>query len=410
MIGQIMPKGFGKSVDNTLVLRSIFATVRLMKTPPSIPHVAIMIGTSIDWGREIIRGILSYANEVGPWHTWINPDQPELLNKMPKGMHPNGIIARVSTPELAAELTTAGLPVVNVSDSQIEGFSAPCVRTDDRASTQMAAHHFMERGLRHMAFVGPMHEPSPAWFGRAFKAALADHDLSCAIFPMPPDDSNCPAALTAWLHSLPKPVGILTWGHGFGRLVLELCLNNNIPVPHDVAVLSGSYDSLFCHSSFPALSGIVNPAEQIGRHAAELLHRMMQGESIPPKTVYLPPLEIKEHRSSDTIAVKDPQLAQAVAYLRVHAFEPITMADILKAVPMARSSLERRFQQEFNRSPLDEIRRLRINKARQLLAETDLPIQLIAEACGYATYNYLTLIFKKVTGITPTQYRKQSRP
>jgi LacI family transcriptional regulator len=76
---------------------------------------------------------------------------------------------------------------------------------------------------------------------------------------------------------------------------------------------------------------------------------------------------------------------------------------------MARRVLERKFMQYLGRSPSQELRRLRINQARKLLSQTDLAMQEIAEACGYATYSYLGTVFKKETGVSPGDYRKQSR-
>ena len=380
-----------------------------MSASSRIPQVAILISTTNDWGRRIIKGILAYANEVGPWHVWIKPGTPEATRELPAGWHGDGIIARVATPELATEIQTSGLPTVNVSDIPLEGFSAPCVRTDDKVGTDMAASYFIEHGFRNVAYVGSMHNPNPVYYGQSFKNALDKRGIALKEFYFGYDASKYASKLTEWLLSLPKPVGVLVWGQGNGRMVVDCCLEAGISVPHDIAILCGSYDELLSYACFPALSGVLNPTEQIGYTAAGLLHRMMQGEKIPHETTYLPPLGIMERLSTDTLAVDDPKLTKVVHFLKEHAFEPITMEDILHEVPMARRSLERKFQQAFGRSPLDEIRRLRIDKARRLLAETDLPMQHIAEACGYATYNYLTHVFKQVTGTTPRDYRKEMR-
>jgi LacI family transcriptional regulator len=381
-----------------------------MDKSPHIPQVAILVSTTLDWGRRIVQGILSYANEVGPWHIWVQPNLPNGPDEIPKGWRGDGIIGRVISPSLAAEINKSKLPVVNVADTPLDGFHAPCVRTDDRIATRMAAEHFIQRGFRNIAYVGSRQTPNPIWYGEAFHAALADHGISCEDFFTEANAPDLTKRLTEWLQALPKPVGILTWGHGNGRTVVDCCMEAGISIPHDISVLSGSYDDLLSHACFPALSGILAPTEQIGYKAAQLLHDQMLGKKVSNETIYLPPLGIRERLSTDTLAVEDPKLIQVVRYLQAHAFEPITMKDVLHAVPMARRSLERRFLQVFGRSPVDEIRRLRIDKARQLLAETDLPMQQIAEACGFATYNYLTHVFKKTTGTTPSDYRKKLRP
>jgi len=73
---------------------------------------------------------------------------------------------------------------------------------------------------------------------------------------------------------------------------------------------------------------------------------------------------------------------------------------------MTQRTLERRFRQLFGHTIMDETRRIRIKKARQLLAETDMPLQLVAETCGYSTYNYLSKVFKESTNMSPGEYRK----
>lgn len=381
-----------------------------MNVSSHIPQVAILVSTSANWGRQIVKGILSYANEVGPWHLWIKPSTPNNSTELPRGWRGDGLIARVASPDLVDEISASGLPVVNVADIQIQGFSAPCVRTDDRISIQMATEHFIDRGFRNIAYVGSRQNSNPIWYGNAFKEALEEKGLPCNSYYLGDKSADQPDNITEWLLSLPKPVGILVWGHGNGRMVVDTCMEAGISVPHDIAILCGSYDELLSHACFPALSGILAPTEQIGYKAAQLLHQMMQGKKVPNKITYLPPLGIMERLSTDTLAVEDPKLVQVVEYIHQNAFEPITMGHILHAVPMARRSLERRFMQVFGRSPLEEIRRLRIDKARRLLAETDLPMQNIAEACGYATYNYLTHVFKQVTHMTPRDYRKKMRP
>lgn len=378
-----------------------------MKDQEQIPQVAIHVNTSGSWGRRIVKGILNYANEVGPWHIWVKPTDPTKSKGLPKGWHGNGVIARVDSDALAKELTDSKLPVVNVDDGSYEGFSAPCIRTDDKVGTQMAAEHFADRGIRSFAFAGPKNSNNAQWYANTYKDNLYQQGFECPQFWIDPIESNFIEEFAPWIENLPKPVGILVWDHGWARQIVDACMLSNISVPHDVAILGRSYDDLFSHACFPSLSGLLSPTEQIGYNAAKQLHQMMQGIKVPNTTTYIPPRGIMERLSTDTIAVNDDKLVQVVGFLKEHAFEPITMADILKAVPMARRSLERRFQQAFGRSPVDEIRRIRINKARKLLAETDLPMQEIAEACGYATYNYLTHVFKETTGNTPSEYRKQ---
>lgn len=358
------------------------------------------------WSRSILKGILSYAQEVGPWHVWIDASGK---HEFPVGWRGDGVIARVDSPEIASFLNDLNLPVVDVCDDPSSTFQAPKIRTDDRVGTELAAGHLIERGLRNIGFVGPQNIANAQVYHRHFLTALEERDLECHSLQFDNNDPDILKSITEWLLQVPKPIGILAWGHGFARNVMDCCLEEGISVPHDVAVISGSYDELFSHACYPSLSGILLPTETIGYQAAQVLHKMMLGEPVESEVTLIPPRGVMAQLSTDTLAIDDPKLIQVINFIRANAFEPITMDDILREVPMARRSLERRFRQTFGHSPSEEIRKIRVDRARKLLAETDLQMQEIAENCGYATYNYLTHVFKKTTGKTPREYRNQFR-
>jgi LacI family transcriptional regulator len=178
-------------------------------------------------------------------------------------------------------------------------------------------------------------------------------------------------------------------------------------VPYEVAVLGGNFDELLCDTAWPPMSGILVPSEQIGHKAAELLDRMMRGYKPKSETIFVPPTGIVEKRSTDTLAIDDPDVAQALTFIRAQAFQSIQVRDIMKSVLLSRRSIERKFAQVLGRTPVEEIRRVRMAKAKSLLAETTMPMQAIADACGFATYNYLTRVFTRENGETPRDFRKR---
>ena len=178
-------------------------------------------------------------------------------------------------------------------------------------------------------------------------------------------------------------------------------------MPYEVAVLGGNFDELLCDTAWPPMSGIVVPSEQIGHDAAALLDHIMHRQRPPTKTILISPTGIVQKRSTDTLAIDDPDVAQALAFIRSQAFSSIQVSDILKAIPVSRRSIERKFAQVLGRTPTEEIRRVRMAKAKSLLAETTMPIQAIADACGFATYNYLSRVFARENGISPRAFRKR---
>ena len=106
--------------------------------------------------------------------------------------------------------------------------------------------------------------------------------------------------------------------------------------------------------------------------------------------------------------MEDRQIAAAARFIREHACEGIDVSNVLRAVPMSRSTLDRRFLKILGRSPKDEILRVRLNRVKELLAETDLPLSLIAEKVGLEHLEHLSRIFKSRTGITPSEFRERA--
>ncbi|MDZ8119293.1 AraC family transcriptional regulator [Pontiella agarivorans] len=370
-------------------------------------QVGLLIIANSAWGRDTIEGVMSYEREVGPWQLRMKPGLPLNIDAVNEGVACDGYIAQVCTQELAEQLVATGKPVINIADSKVEGFSAPNLRTDDRIGVQLAVDHYIQRGFRNMAFVGPTIYANAIEYADHFENVLKERGLTaCPKFEYDGTDRELFIPLTKWLHALPKPIGIVSWGHGYARSIVDACMLADIPVPHDVAILAANNDDFLCNACYPSLSGVLSPMKQVGYHAAKLLDRMMNGETVPNDILFFPPVGVKERLSTDTLAVEDDRLRKVIGFMKEHAYESITINDVLKAVPMARSSLEHQFKKTFGRTPAEEIRRLRINRARKLLAETDLSMQEIAEACGLSSYNYLSFAFRKATGMSPRDYRK----
>jgi LacI family transcriptional regulator len=109
------------------------------------------------------------------------------------------------------------------------------------------------------------------------------------------------------------------------------------------------------------------------------------------------------------LAIEDRDLAAAMRYIREHACEGITVEDVLAHVPLSRSVFERRFDRLFGRTPKAEILRARLDRLKQLLAETEMPLKQIAVKVGFEHAEYMNVFFKERTGLTPGQYRAEAR-
>ena len=84
-------------------------------------------------------------------------------------------------------------------------------------------------------------------------------------------------------------------------------------------------------------------------------------------------------------------------------------SDLAAVSGVSRRLLERRFVALLGRAPADEIRRAHLDRARQLMIETDCPLAQVAELAGFGSQAYFADLFRRHFNLTPFQYRKNNR-
>jgi LacI family transcriptional regulator len=180
-------------------------------------------------------------------------------------------------------------------------------------------------------------------------------------------------------------------------------------VPEEVAVLSGTDDDLLCELLPVPVSGILVAAEQTGHQAARLLDRLMRGQRPPARPELVAPVGIVTRQSTDTLAIRNPALVKALSFIRRNPAQAIHVNDVARHAGLSRRVLERQFVETLGRAPAAEIRRVRLERAKELLAETDLPIPQVAEAAGFGSPEYLAFALRTECGQTPLRFRKTAR-
>lgn len=371
-------------------------------------QVAILIETSNAYARGLLQGVVHYIREHRPWSFHLmeqgrGDDPPPWL----AGWEGDGIIARIETPCIARAVVRTGLPAVDLSAARLVP-ALPWVETNDEEIARLAADHLVERGFKRFAFCGDARFNWSVWREKYFVARLraAGHDCVCYRPMVVAEDVAAEAgSLTRWLRTLPKPVGIMAGYDIRGQQVLDACRGAGLAVPDEVAVIGVDNDTLLCELASPPLSSVIPNAHGAGYEAAALLDRMMAGKRVAATARLIAPLGIAERQSTDVLAVDDRAVARAVQYIREHACEGINVGDVLATVPLSRRVLEQRFQRLLGHTPREEILHVRLNRVKQLLAETDLPLYLVAERTGFEHAEYLSVLFKRETGRTPSAFR-----
>ncbi len=386
--------------------------------PPQIPktirpfRIAVLVDTSTSWGRNVCKGIQKYGNEHGRWHIFLDPHGIEEEMRLPKGWKGEGVIARIRNEAMSRDLAAAKMPTVNICGFSLPGTTFPRVATDLTTSARLAARYFLDRGFRQFAYLGTPELDYFDAYQHAFIQELDDAGAKCKILPyhiQPGAESNWYLnfkTMGKWLKDIPKPLAIVTWN---SREILFACHISNISVPEEVAILATNDDDLLCANANIPISAIEMPAEQIGYKAAEMLHRLLEGKKPKESIVLLPPTRVITRQSTDTISISDPALAKAIQLIRSDSASPISVNQLASHSGISRRALERKFLTVLGRSPGTEISRYRIERARELLISSDISTAEIAEATGFNTPQYFSLLFKKKFGITPSKYRRSFR-
>jgi LacI family transcriptional regulator len=381
------------------------------KSGDGVRKVALLIETSNRYGRDLLYGVRDWMRESERWAIrFTEQGRRAPLPTWLKDWQGDGIIARVDSPQIAAALRRTRLPVVDVS---AERFSSEFSRVsiDNGAVARLAAEHLAAKGFLDFAYCGDLRFLWSRQRGAEFRRCLADKGRRCVDFGEPagtakPGSDAEIRAIARWLKGLPKPVGVFACYDGRALQVLEACQLLGLHVPDQVAVLGVDNDELVCELANPPLSSVQPNARRSGYEAAALLARLMGGEkkAVAP-THQVQPVRVVERQSTDVVAVADVKVAAALKFIRLHACEGMDVGDVLRAVPMSRTRLEQKFKALLGHSPHRQLVQQRIARAKHLLAESKIAISEVAEQAGFDNASYLSVAFRRETGLSPFAYR-----
>lgn len=382
---------------------------------PDRRSVALLVETSNAYARGLLDGIIAYQREHELWSIYVGEQErgarPPTWIKNWRG---DGIIARIETEAIASAIRRTHLPVVDVSAARLVK-NIPWVETDDRDIARLAARHLIDRGFQTLAYCGEPQFNWSQWREKYFVALAEEASCECHVFQGKPRSDKDYSwtrerrRLKSWVAKLPKPAGIMACYDFKGQQLLDVCRELDMAVPEKVAVLGVDNDARLCKLCTPPLSSVIPDTHRTGYEAALLLDKMMRGEHVPSDAVLIPPLGIAERQSTDVYAIDDEDIVTALRYIREHACDGITVANVLRTVPLSRRVLEHRFQKLVQRTPHAEIIRIRMERACRLLRETELSLSEIAKRTGFAHADYLSVAFKKQVGVSPRTYRNEHR-
>jgi LacI family transcriptional regulator len=381
------------------------------------PQVLLIFLTRFDDSTAMLKGIAQYGRSHGHWAAFLDDEahaesDPRWLQS--KKWH--GVISRHTTPALIRACAEAHVPLVDLNDDTPPQAGVPKIRPDNVGIGHLGAEHLLERGYRHLGFCGFSNGSWSCERRDGFVEALqlAGHSAYLHEVEWPGDltpfwDARQTRALAAWLRRLPKPAAIMACNDLRALQVITAAQSADLLVPEEIAVLGANNDANRCDLSYPPLSSVATNSYQSGYQAAECLAHLMEDGRPTVTDLRVEPIGVVPRHSTDMQAIDDKNVAAALSYIRENACSGISVDLVVRHAYASRSQLEKKFRRHFGRSPQAEIRRVQLAKIKQLLLETNFPLKKIAELTGFEHIEYMCVVFKRLTGDAPGEYRKKNQ-
>lgn len=380
-------------------------------------HIGLLVDASRAYGRGIYRGVANFADTNKNWIVLAH-ERPELddLPDWLKKTRVDALIAYIPNRKLHGKIRALGVPVVDVH-GRFPHPSIPVIESDDQAIVRHAVEFFLNSGFHNLAYCG---YPSVFFSDQRQEAfrlqtlklkevhiyAPSKHQtVGEDLYRFEKGISAPDAEFSAWLRALPKPVAILACNDIRGQQVINACREAEIRLPEEVAVLGVDDDQIICRLCRPTLSSIEPDVEQIGWLAARLIADQLAGKSVATRYL-VPPRQVVQRHSTDTVGSDHPLVVQAARLIRDQNHNKASVEQICQVTGVSRSTLDKLFLAHLGRTVAEEITRVHLQRAKDLLRNTDLSLAGIARRCGFASATYLCRFFKRSTGQTPIAFRK----
>ncbi len=378
--------------------------------------ILLLIESSTSYGRDILQGISQYARERNIWSFSLEPrgitEQVPLL----RSWNGQGIISRVSDEKTYQTIKNIGCPFVELL---YEHEAKAILNTSDSDIMKMALDYFVHL---HFEYYGLFSFGGANWINsrrNAFEVECARRSIEPFLFDYPlANECNQVEPLWSveyekhllkWLHKIPKPIAILAVNDHQAIQLMNYCRELNLPVPDSIAILGINNDTHLCGISNPTISSIDPNARHLGYEAATLLDKKMRGEDVSDYPKYILPVGVITRESTEILNIDNPDIVRAIRFIRRFATEGIRVTDVLNEIQLSNKTLERWFKKTLGYTPEQEIIRVRLEYAINLLKTTNMSVQMIAKISGFTSEQYFVQVFRKRHRKTPCQFRNESQ-
>lgn len=369
---------------------------------------------------EALAGFYHFAHPQG-WNVQVIEHEPNRtsIEELIDFWHPAGVVVEGGMDEEGVFLSDVfkNIPVVYLSCDQSRlAPTALRVNHDSMSLGRTAAREFLSLGLDRFAFYG---FSKLFWSEERFKCyqeALKLNGRKAEIFRRPFFESGHVefekgerAALANWLKALPKPCGLLAANDLLATEALSVARTLKLKVPDQLSILGIDNDELACENATPTLSSIRPNFEEAGYQCAELL-----GERLSARGAFTGDLQrtfaaagIVRRQSTRRLPRASVSVSQALEIIRLRATEGLKPRDVFVALPESRRTVEMKFRELTGHSVLEEILSVRLARVKELLLRGSVPLETIAERCGWKSTARLRVFFRQFEGVSMRAWQRR---
>ncbi len=381
---------------------------------PDAHHVALALDMDKQDPRwhALALGAARFARQAGNWRLTLDPFPLEAA----AGTYQGAITDRS---DVARACIAAGIQAVCVSwhsfTAKVPRVVADHRAAGHRAAGHLAAQHLAGRGFLHLAYVGHGFDSHSRIQEAGLRAAAHTKGIGVNIAVLPEVYMKKRSrwatprlSLGRWLDRVPKPVGIFAFTDLFALHLAELCRAKGLRVPDDVALVGTGNEAALCELADPPLSSVDLNYQQVGERAAEYLELLMAGGGRLARNPRVTP-SLVVRASSDRWLRSDPLVTAALRHIAEHSHQSrLRVREVARAAGVSQVVLQRRFRAVREATVVQEIARVRAERARELLAATQLSVAKVARLCGFRSAQRLATVFRKQEGLSPTQWRERA--
>ncbi|WP_370979339.1 substrate-binding domain-containing protein [Agaribacterium sp. ZY112] len=373
-------------------------------------HFNVLLALS-RYDHRTHKGIAQFA-ATHNWH--LNCDMT-MSGRAPKHWQGDGIISLLTEEDEACArwVEQAGTPFVDLSVIR-EDIPAARVSADHRAIGRTAAEYFLVKGFRHFAFFSTSFDRVAQLRRDSFFEQIHAHSYSISDWSSHLGQADSPdydLRLRQLLNTQHFPLALFCTRDSDASMALNACLQADIGVPEQVAILGVDNNELITNALRVPLSSVNHDVEGLGYAGASLLHQLMSGEQVASTSPRLiQPNGVTSRRSTDCLAVAQPLVRQALAHINEHFRSPTySVAKTAEFCGVSRRYLDKLFQQELDSTMHLSVSNLRLREAQNALLNSCISIEQVSQNCGFSRVQYFNTWFKQQLNVTPLTFRKQGR-